>query len=78
MDFILQFLDFSGIGGIRHPLSKFGQLFSWKLSLACQFKSKLNDTRLLRARQVLDLVNYSCRRHTGNHSKSRAGAQMSF
>jgi hypothetical protein len=60
---ILNLFNFGGVVGISHSLSECGQLFSWKLARARQFKRELNYSRLFRARQVLDFFNHIGRRH---------------
>jgi hypothetical protein len=63
MDFLTQFLDFSGIVRICHSLGKFGQFFTGQLAFSRQFHGESYDLGLFAGSQLLDFFNDACCGH---------------
>ncbi len=63
VDFLTQFLDFSGIVRICHSLGKFGQFFTGQLAFSRQFHGESYDLGLFAGRQLLDFFNDACCGH---------------
>jgi hypothetical protein len=63
VDFLAQFLDFSGIIRVCHALGECGQFFPGQLAFACQFHGESYHPGLFAGSQPLDFFNDAGRYH---------------